>query len=76
MNSSNWFDTISLGWSITHFKGLQVRLSKLRCTSVPEDCVYSANITDPDEMPHDAAFHLGLLRLQNYSFRGFLYTKS
>ena len=29
------------------------------------------NSVDPDEMQHDAAFHLGLHCLQQYSFRGF-----
>ena len=33
---------------------------------------YSA---DPDEMPHYAAFHLGLQFLQKKTFRGFQYTK-
>ena len=31
-----------------------------------------ANSADPDEMQHDAAFHLGLYCLQKYPFRGFL----
>ena len=34
-----------------------------------------ANSVDPDEMLHDAAFHLGLPCLQKYPFRGFQYTK-
>ena len=29
-----------------------------------------ANRIDPDEMQHDAAFHLGLRFVQKYSFRG------
>ena len=33
------------------------------------------NIVDHDEMPHYAAFHLGLHCLQKYSFRGFPDTK-
>ena len=28
-----------------------------------------ANSVDPDEMPHNAAFHLGLHCLQKYAFR-------
>ena len=28
------------------------------------------NSVDPDEMQHNAAFHLGLYCLQKYSFRG------
>ena len=34
-----------------------------------------ANSVDPDEMLHNAAFHLGLHCLPKYQFRGFLYTK-
>ena len=34
-----------------------------------------ANMTDPDEMQHYAAFHLGLHYLPKYQFRGFEYTK-
>ena len=33
------------------------------------------NSLDPNEMPHDAAFHLGLHFLQKYPFRDFQYTK-
>ena len=48
--------------------------SKFDCISVPED-YFNLNSVDPDEMQHYAAFHLGLHCLQNYKFRGFLYTK-
>ena len=41
------------------FKGAQVEFSKL-CISVPEGCFYLANSAGPDEMQHNAAFHLGL----------------
>ena len=34
-------------------------------------CFTFANSVDPDEMQHNAAFHLGLHCLQKYSFRGF-----
>ena len=33
------------------------------------------NRVDPDEMQHDAAFHLGLHYLLKHSLRGFRYTK-
>ena len=41
-----------------------------------KNCIFCLKITftnsvDPDEMQHNAAFHLGLLCLQKYSFRGF-----
>ena len=36
---------------------------------------YLENSVDPDEMPHYAAFHLGLHCLSKYPFRGFKYTK-
>ena len=34
-----------------------------------------ANSAEPDEMQHDAAFHLGLHCLQKYLFRGFQYER-
>ena len=34
-----------------------------------------ANGAYPDEMKHNAAFHLGLHYLPKYLFRGFQYTK-
>ena len=34
-----------------------------------------ANIVDPDEMPHEVAFHLGLHNLSKYPFKGFPNTK-
>ena len=34
-----------------------------------------ANSAGPDEMQHDAAFHLGLHCLPKYPFRGFQYTR-
>ena len=37
---------------------------------------YLTNSVDPDEMPHHAAFHLGLhCQSTEYLFRGFPYTK-
>ena len=34
-----------------------------------------ANIADPDEMSHSAAFHLGFHCLQKYQFREFQYSR-
>ena len=36
-----------------------------------EYCFVLANNADPDDMPHDAIFPLGLHCLPNYPFRGF-----
>ena len=36
MNSSISFDTMSMGWFTVYIKGSQVRVSKLRCTLVPD----------------------------------------
>ena len=58
-------------WFIVHVKGSQVRISKLRFTSVSEYCFIKVNSADPDEMPHFVAFHLSLHCLPKYSFRGF-----
>ena len=53
----------------------QVVIFQLFHISIPEDCFYLENSVDPDEMPHYAAFHLGLHCLSKYPFRGFKYTK-
>ena len=50
-------------------KGSQARFSKWRCTTVPEEDSYPTNSTDPDEMPHNVAFHLVLHRLPKNSFK-------
>ena len=55
--------TISMGQPIVYFDGVQVEFFKLICSFVPED----ANI-DPDEMQHNAAFHLGLHCLPKHPF--------
>ena len=45
-----------------------MKTSIKRCISVPEDCFILAYSADPDEMPHEAAFHLGLYCLPKYLF--------
>ena len=75
MNPSIWFDTMSQGWFIVYIKGSQVGISKLRHTPVPEYFFILANSKDPDEMPHNVAFHLGLHCLPKYMFRAFLSTQ-
>ena len=40
-----------------------------------EDLFTLTNSVDPDEMQHNAAFHLGLYFLYRYPFRGFPYSK-
>ena len=70
-----YIDTINMGIPIMHFKGSLVEFTKLQCISVSE--VY-LNLTEPcrpNEMPHLAAFHLGLLCLPKYPFRDLQYTK-
>ena len=56
MGSSYWFDAINLGWSIVYIKGCQV-IFFLFCLN---NTFSITNSVDPDEMPHYAAFHLGL----------------
>ena len=68
-------NAIRIGLSIIYFKGSWVRISKLCCISVPEDCYDIAKSVDPDEMQHSAAFHLDLHCLPKYPFRGFQHTK-
>ena len=56
-----------MGLSIVYFKGSQIDISKLICTSVSEYCFYHrlANSADPDEVQHYAAFDFGF----HYLFR-------
>ena len=75
-------NTLYIGWFIVHIKGSQLRISKLRCISVPKNSLYLGNSTDTDEMLHSAAFHLenaafylGLHCLAKNVSRGFQYTK-
>ena len=63
------FDIVMTGWSLVYIEGSQVIIFKkiflsLKIYFVP------ANSADPDEMPHDAAFHLGLHCLPKYQFWG------
>ena len=62
--------TITSGWSSIYNEGSQVIIS-------PKNIVFLslkigfiiANSADPDEMLHNAAFHLGLHCLTEYPFR-------
>ena len=46
-------------------------ISKKYCISFLKIKLVLANSADPDEMPHYAAFHLGLLCLPQCPFKGF-----
>ena len=52
-------DTTSMVLPIVYFKGSQVEFSKSLLLSL-KIVLLLANSADPDEMQHDAAFHLGL----------------
>ena len=75
INSSIWFAIMSLGWYIAHIMGSWVRIYRFSCTSVPEDWFNHDKRVDPDEIPHIAAFHLGLHCLPKHPFWDFKYTK-
>ena len=79
IDSSFWFEIISLGESILYIEGSQVILNCIRrlfqCitiirvyteTILPVDCFS----VDPDEMPHHVAFKLGLHCLPKYAVKG------
>ena len=71
MDSSFWFYTVHLGWPIVYIEGSLVILFKnIIFISLKIDFVL-ANSAEPDEMPHHAAFHLGLYCLPKYLFRVF-----
>ena len=69
-------DTISMGQPIVFFKGSQVEYflyyDVYRSLKI---VLILANSAEPDEMQHDAAFHLGLHYLPNYPFTGLHDTK-
>ena len=60
---------IKSGWSFVYIEGLQVIIIKkktiIKLLSLKIDFVL-ANSADPDEMLHNAAFHLGLSCLPKY----------
>ena len=51
-----------------YFEGLQPTISKNTLFLPLNSLLVSANSEDPDEMLHNAAFHLGLHGLPKYSF--------
>ena len=67
--------TIKSGWSIVYIEGSQAIISKDILWFSLQIKFVLANSADPDEMPHHAAFHLGLHCLQMYPFRDFLFYK-
>ena len=71
MDSSFWFDTIKLGYSMVAGYNFQ-KYIVLYCLKI---FFTFANSVEPVEMQHYAAFQLGLHCLQKYLFRGFFKTK-
>ena len=53
------FDTVKAGCSIVYIEVSQIIISKNIFLSLKID-FFLANSVAPDEMPHEAAFHLGL----------------
>ena len=51
------------------------RIFEIMMYFCPLKVLFLASSEDPDEMQHDAAFHLVLHCLPKYSFRGFQNTK-
>ena len=71
MEFSIEFDTVKLGWSIICIEGPQVIISKNMLYLSQKMNFVLGNSADPDEMPHNAAFHLGLHRLPKHPYWGF-----
>ena len=59
MDSSVWFVTVNLGWSIVYIKGYPVIIKKKTLHFLPEDLFHHGSV-DPDEMLHYTPFYLGL----------------
>ena len=60
MDSSFWFDTINLGWSIVYIEGHRLWFPKNIAFLSLKTVFVLVNSAVPDEMPHYVAFHLGL----------------
>ena len=50
--------------------------SEFRNYDVSVDCIILANIADPDELPYDMTFHLGLTVCHGTPFIGLQYSKT
>ena len=68
MDSSFWYEAINLGWPSVYIEGLQVIISRKNIFISLKCVLILANSVDPDEMPHHAAFHLGLHCFLKYAF--------
>ena len=68
MDFSTHIDTISMGLPTVYFKGSQVEFSNDDVVLSLNVVLILANSADPDEMQHNAAFHLGLHCLPKYPF--------
>ena len=64
-----------MGWPIVLMDGSQVIISNKYSISLNMVFVLANNSVDPEEMPHNAAFHLDLYCLPRYSFRSHYYIK-
>ena len=69
IDSSFWFDTINLEWFIVYIEGLHVIFCKQIVILSLKIIFVLANSVDPNEMPHNAAFHLGLHCMPKHIFR-------
>ena len=76
MEFSKHFDTVKSGWSMYLLRGQRLYFPKsvVSLFFLKIDFVL-ANSADPDEMPHYAAFHLGLHCLPRYPITDFSSTK-
>ena len=61
-------DTINMELSILYFMGSQVKILNLNMFLSRNTIFILANSADQAEMPHHAAFHLGLHCLPKYLF--------
>ena len=67
--------TIKTGWSIVYIEGSKVIISPKILYFFLRICFVLANSADPDKMPHNVVFHLGLHCLSKYLLRGFWSSK-
>ena len=66
---------IRMGLTIIYFNGHTLLFNNYDLFLSLRIVVTLTSSVDPDEMPHHAAFRLGLHCLSKYLFRGFQFTK-
>ena len=69
MESSFWLGTTNLAWSIVYTEGSQVKFPNYILFLTLKIVLVLTNSVDPEKMPLEAAFIVGLYCLSKYAFK-------